>query len=977
MAKKVEQLPAQTTPSGSALIVISESGVSKKSTIDQITQDVRDDMTTLIDEKATPNAPITPGTKTKITYDEKGFVTGGQNATTADINDTTNRRYVTDVQLASLVALVASYDQFGNFVLATPGAGVKMKDDLGIDHVVNVDRDGQVINMSGFITTKDGKFFLRGHPYNGIGINYYPLAWSGKSSIVQIMDYAVKLGINEIRFWLFNQLNPSDSGGNFSFLDYPLVAPNMFDGVVATPNFEADSLGWTLHAEFTRVADGNAHSGTYAIKQVSGSGYNGMETAAFTVVANTNYTLTFWYKRVSQGGFGPLLQVKKGSDGSQLLDGGLLEQAGDPAFENGYVRKQVRFNSGSETTVTVRIQNFSGSVTFYYDDFFLNPTGTPIVSYRESQFVLLDFIADEARKRGIHLAPSFADNTTNYNTKLMYVNFANAVYGAGASTSFPYIGFFNNTYAKQLYKEFMARVITRKNTINGMYYKDDPTWKSWELGNELRVDRFSGEANVNTANAANILLNCAPGGWTDEMSTYIKVTLGAKQLVTYGSMAHAWEWVNGDAVFNGSGYGVDYRLMAALPHIDYLDFHFYPTQDAQGQGLWPSGENDIIGYGQKLLGPSVRPPPVNVSNVGSTTSFAVPLNAATVAGDLLILHLSFGTAQAVAPTITDAQSNVYTRTSVSGDNKTHHYSGPQTTGGVSTVNISWGTSSTLNVKVDENSGRENKNNARSRVGLEAQLKDFIDAGKAYGKPATISETGLSRDINTRLNVHYPLQPRVGYFDALWKFWFDNGGGQVNVWSATIVGGGSYSWNMGERDGEAVTDNSDDTNINNLARKWNEQFHHYEPKSQGDFDTRYADSELTPRQFDGDHQGIVTLGTAGEALSYGSLVYLDEFTSLWKKAGALLTTSRDRKLGMCVLAASGTGKSIKVLQIGNIRADATFPTFTPGKPVFMSETAGLVSNAKPTTTGAVHRVIGYANTADELYFQPSGAFAYVS
>jgi hypothetical protein len=44
------------------------------------------------------NAPITGTTATKITYDAKGLVTAGAAATTADIVDSTNRRYVTDAQ---------------------------------------------------------------------------------------------------------------------------------------------------------------------------------------------------------------------------------------------------------------------------------------------------------------------------------------------------------------------------------------------------------------------------------------------------------------------------------------------------------------------------------------------------------------------------------------------------------------------------------------------------------------------------------------------------------------------------------------------------------------------------------------------------------------------------------------------------------------------------------------------------------------
>lgn len=49
-----------------------------------------------------PNGAITGATKTKITYDAKGLVTAGADATTADIADSTNKRYVSDAQLTVL-----------------------------------------------------------------------------------------------------------------------------------------------------------------------------------------------------------------------------------------------------------------------------------------------------------------------------------------------------------------------------------------------------------------------------------------------------------------------------------------------------------------------------------------------------------------------------------------------------------------------------------------------------------------------------------------------------------------------------------------------------------------------------------------------------------------------------------------------------------------------------------------------------------
>ena len=58
-----------------------------------------------ITSKLTGNVAITPGTKTKITYDAKGLVTAGADATTADIASVVDKRYVTDAQLANITTL--------------------------------------------------------------------------------------------------------------------------------------------------------------------------------------------------------------------------------------------------------------------------------------------------------------------------------------------------------------------------------------------------------------------------------------------------------------------------------------------------------------------------------------------------------------------------------------------------------------------------------------------------------------------------------------------------------------------------------------------------------------------------------------------------------------------------------------------------------------------------------------------------------
>lgn len=122
--------------------------------------------------------------------------------------------------------------------------------------------------------------------------------------------------------------------------------------------------------------------------------------------------------------------------------------------------------------------------------------------------------------------------------------------------------------------------------------------------------------------------------------------------------------------------------------------------------------------------------------------------------------------------------------------------------------------------------------------------------------------------------------------------------------------------------------------------------------------------------DGKYSGITIAGTAGATLAFGDLVYLAAADSRWELADADADTTADRMLGICVLAAAADGDPTVLLLMGNIRADAAFPALTIGSPVYVGETAGDVQTAIPTGADNIIRRVGYALTADELYFNPS-------
>lgn len=122
--------------------------------------------------------------------------------------------------------------------------------------------------------------------------------------------------------------------------------------------------------------------------------------------------------------------------------------------------------------------------------------------------------------------------------------------------------------------------------------------------------------------------------------------------------------------------------------------------------------------------------------------------------------------------------------------------------------------------------------------------------------------------------------------------------------------------------------------------------------------------------DGKYTGITIAGTAGATLAFGDLIYLAAADSRWELADADGVTTADRMLGMCVLAAANDGDPTNVLLVGQIRADAAFPALTIGSAVYVGETAGDIQVAIPTGADNVIRRVGYALTADELFFSPS-------
>jgi hypothetical protein len=130
-------------------------------------------------------------------------------------------------------------------------------------------------------------------------------------------------------------------------------------------------------------------------------------------------------------------------------------------------------------------------------------------------------------------------------------------------------------------------------------------------------------------------------------------------------------------------------------------------------------------------------------------------------------------------------------------------------------------------------------------------------------------------------------------------------------------------------------------------------------------------DLDPAQADQTWTGITRTGTAGATLAFGDLCYLAAADSRWELTDADSVTTSDRLLGMCVLAAAGDGSATRMLLMGNIQAASKFPAMTIGSAMYIDDTTpGALRVTIPTGADNVIRRVGYALTADELYFNPS-------
>ena len=177
--------------------------------------------------------------------------------------------------------------------------------------------------------------------------------------------------------------------------------------------------------------------------------------------------------------------------------------------------------------------------------------------WNEDAFVHLDKVIAEAAKNGIYVELCLANWWRDTGGVTQYLRWAGINDAADDSYKFGINNekaflFYTNPETRRLFREHVEKLATRRNTVTGVLYRDDPSIFAWELMNEAQV--ITGRWAERRA-------------WFAEMSAYLK-SLDRNHMITPG----AWG-------YRSASERREWLADHAIPTIDFCDVHNYPRDD--------------------------------------------------------------------------------------------------------------------------------------------------------------------------------------------------------------------------------------------------------------------------------------------------------------------------------------------------------------------------------------------------------------
>jgi mannan endo-1,4-beta-mannosidase len=200
---------------------------------------------------------------------------------------------------------------------------------------------------------------------------------------------------------------------------------------------------------------------------------------------------------------------------------------------------------------------------------YLPGTLTPVLQpapgeFNDTLLLGLDFLLDEMGGRDMH-AVLYLNNFWEWSGGMAVYNvWARGEPGIDPSTApggwqdyMNYSGsFYADARANELYRSTIARIVRRRNEVNGRLYVDDPTIMSWQLANEPRPGALGegGRGNIEPFVR-----------WLDETAAFIH-SLDTNHLVSSGSEGSVGTLLDSSLFLRSH----------ATRQIDYLTMHLWP-----------------------------------------------------------------------------------------------------------------------------------------------------------------------------------------------------------------------------------------------------------------------------------------------------------------------------------------------------------------------------------------------------------------
>ncbi len=162
----------------------------------------------------------------------------------------------------------------------------------------------------------------------------------------------------------------------------------------------------------------------------------------------------------------------------------------------------------------------------------------------------LDALILAAEELNLHLILPFVNHWSDFGGMPLYLKWLGI---SGHVTEF-----YRSPAARQTYQNWVEHLLTRRNTLTGRFYADEPAIMAWELANEPRADGAHGDGLLR---------------WIDDMSRFVK-SLDPNHLVAAGDEGF-FRKLSRSHLYNGT-HGVDFHSILELPAIDFGTYHMYP-----------------------------------------------------------------------------------------------------------------------------------------------------------------------------------------------------------------------------------------------------------------------------------------------------------------------------------------------------------------------------------------------------------------